>query len=664
MMRYDNRPNQTKTLRGDAGSGRTGVQAKGRRPNNQRGGSRPPSRHGGSRDGGRGSAATPVAEPAQKREQVAERPSQVEIAEVISVRDLAKAMGTNAIDIIKILMSYGKMANINELIDFDTASIVGEELGIVVTRETIAEPEVEPGSEGPKTLRERLIEMEEDTSKLQPRPPVVTVLGHVDHGKTTLLDAIRNTNVVAGESGGITQHIAAYQVELNGRRITFLDTPGHAAFTAMRARGAQATDIAILVVAADDGVMPQTREAISHLRAARVPIVVALNKIDKANANPDRVKQQLSDLGLQPDDWGGDTTVVPISAKKRLNIDELLENVLLVADVMELTANPEGAAVGTVIEANQDRHLGNVATVLVQKGTLHAGDSVVVGQEWGRIRAMFNDQGKTISEAAPATPVLITGLQGVPAAGDIFQVVENDRLARQISSERALKARASAEPTKMLSLDDLYKQIQSGEIKDLNLIIKADVQGSIEPIENSLKELSNEEVKVRILHKDVGTITESDVMLAAASRAVILGFHTQADGVARRQAELNGVEIHLYDVIYELVDDVSKALKGMLEPIYEDRVIGKAEVRAIFQIKSRGKVLGCLVVDGVVKRDATARVLRNNKEVYRGRIVTLKRYQDDVSEIRMGYECGLSLADFDSAAEGDVVEVLESVRVR
>jgi len=667
MKRYDDKPNRENLHRGDAGSDQSGYEARSRRPRS--GGSRPPARRGGSssRNGGsaRGTATATVPESAQKREQVAERPTQVEVPEVVSVRDLAKAMGTSAIDIIKILMSYGKMANINELIDFDTASIVGEELGIAVARETIAEPETEPGSGGPKTLRERLIEMEDDETKLRPRPPVVTVLGHVDHGKTTLLDAIRNTNVVAGESGGITQHIGAYQVELNGRKITFLDTPGHAAFTAMRARGAQATDIAILVVAADDGVMPQTREAISHLRAARVPIVVALNKVDKSNANIDRVKQQLSDLGLQPDDWGGETTVVPISAKKRLNIDELLENVLLVAEVMELTANPDGAAVGTVIEANQDRHLGNVATVLIQKGTLHNGDSVVIGQEWGRIRAMFNDQGKSISEALPAMPVLVTGLQGIPSAGDIFQVVENDRLARQISSERTQKARVVAhEPPKTLSLEDLYKRIQSGEIKDLNLIIKADVQGSLEPIENSLKELSNDEVKVRILHQDVGTITESDIMLAAASRALILGFHTQADAVARRQAELTGVEIHLYDVIYELVDDVSKALKGMLEPIYEDRVIGKAEVRAMFQIKSRGKVLGCLVVDGVVKRDATARVLRNGKEVHRGRIVTLKRYQDDVNEIRMGYECGMSLADFDNPAEGDVIEVLERVRVR
>ncbi len=580
------------------------------------------------------------------------------------MRDLAKAMGTNAIEIIKTLMVFGTMANINELIDFDTAAIVGEELGIEVVRETIVEPQIEPGAEAPKTLRERLLEMEEDKSKLQPRPPVVTVLGHVDHGKTTLLDVIRNTNVVAGESGGITQHIGAYQVEVDGRKITFLDTPGHAAFTAMRARGAQATDIAILVVAADDGIMPQTREAIAHARAARVPIIVALNKIDKTNANIDRVKQQLAEQGLQSDDWGGDTAVVPISAKKKLNIQELLENVLLVADVMELKANPEGVAIGTVIEANQDKHLGNVATVLVQKGTLHIGDSLVVGQEWGHIRAMFADVGKNITQATPSMPVLITGLQGVPAAGDILQVVENDRLARQIASDRAEKARIPSAEVKALSLDDLYKQIQSGDIKELNLIIKVDVQGSLEPIENSLKDLSSEEVKVRILHQDVGAITESDVTLAAASRALILGFHTTADAAVRRFAEQHGIDIRIYDVIYELIDDIDKALKGMLEPVYEDRLVGKAEVRAIFQIKGRGKILGSLVVDGIVKRDAPARVLRQGKEIHRGKITSLKRYQDDVTEMRAGYECGIGIDHFDTPAEGDIIESLERVRIR
>ena len=573
-------------------------------------------------------------------------------------------MGTNPIEIIKTLMTYGTMANINELIDFDTASIVGEELGIEVVRETIAEPETEPGSEGPKTLRERLIEMEDDPSKLIVRPPVVTVLGHVDHGKTTLLDAIRNTNVVAGESGGITQHIGAYQVEIDGRKITFLDTPGHAAFTAMRARGAQATDITILVVAADDGVMPQTREAIAHARAARVPIIVALNKVDKANANPDRVRQQLADMGLQPEEWGGETTVVPVSAKQRMNIDELLENVLVLADVMDLKANPEGVAVGTVIEANQDRHLGNVATILVQKGTLHLGDAVVVGEEWGRVRTMFDDQGNTVEQASPSVPVLVAGLQGVPAAGDIFQVVESDRLARQIAGDRQEKSRETTQERKVLSLDDLYAQIQSGAIKDLNLIIKADVQGSLEPIVNSLNELSTDEVKIRILHQDVGAITESDVTLAAASNALVLGFQTHADAAARREAEQSGVEIKLYEVIYNLVDDVSKALTGMLEPIFEERPLGKAEVRAIFRIRGQGKVLGCVVVDGEIRRDAPVRVLRHTKEVYRGRIDSLKRYQENVASIRAGYECGIGIDGFDDPAEGDVVEAFERVRVR
>jgi translation initiation factor IF-2 len=492
----------------------------------------------------------------------------------------------------------------------------------------------------------------------------VTVLGHVDHGKTTLLDAIRNTNVVAGEAGGITQHIGAYQVELDGRRITFLDTPGHAAFTAMRARGAQVTDIAVLVVAADDGVMPQTREAIAHARAARVPIIVALNKVDKPNANPDRVKQQLADLGLQPEEWGGDTPVIPVSAKKRINIEELLENILLMAEVMDLRANPEGAAVGTVIEANQDRHLGMTATVLVQKGTLSVGDSVVAGQQWGRVRAMFDADARPITAATPGTPVLISGLQGLPAAGDILQVVENDRLARQIAAERAEKAKAVQAEARVLSLDDLYRQIQAGEIKELNLIVKVDVQGSVEPIQNSLLQLSSDEVKVRILHIDVGSITESDVMLAMASRALIIGFHTTVDPVARRYAEQNGVDIRLYQVIYDLVEDIEKALKGMLEPVYEERTIGKAEIRAIFPLRGNAKALGCLVVDGVVRKDALVRVLRFGKEIHRGKITSLKRYKDDVEEIRAGYECGIGIADFNEPAVGDVIEVLEKVRIR
>ncbi len=628
-------------------------------------GRRKTSRRRGRQDSG--SAVVATAQPSTQP-QVAQpespESSVIEIPEVISVRDLAQELGTTPIEIIKILMSYGTMATINEIIDFDTAAIVAEELGVEIERETIVEEELEESESGPKTLRERLLE-NEDPSKLQPRPPVVTVLGHVDHGKTTLLDAIRNTRVAEREAGGITQHIAAYQIELDGRKITFLDTPGHAAFTAMRARGAQVTDIVILVVAADDGVMPQTEEAIDHARAAHVPIIVALNKIDKPNANPDRVMQQLADLGLQPEEWGGDTIVVPISAKQRINIDTLLENVLLVADVMDLKANPDGPAIGTVIEALQDRRLGNTATVLVQKGTLRRGDPLVVGLEWGRVRAMFDDRGRQMDEAKPSMPVLITGLHGLPEAGDIFQVVESDRLARQISAERKEKARAAAEQqSKALTLEDFYAQMQSGAVKDLNIIVKVDVQGSLEPIVKSLEDLSSDEVGIRILRKAVGNITESDVMLAAASRALIIGFHVKVDSVAKRLAEQHGVDIRVYNVIYHIVEDVSKALQGMLEPVYEERELGRAEVRAVFRIRGRGKVMGCLVTDGVIRRNAEAKVLRNGQEIHRGVISSLKRYQEDTPEVRAGYECGVAIENFSDPQEGDIIVAMEKVRVR
>ena len=611
--------------------------------------------------------ATAVATPepaAQTSQPQSSESSVIEIPEVISVRDLAQKLDTTPIEIIKILMSYGTMATINEIIDFDTAAIVAEELGKEIERETIVEDVLEESETGPKTLRERLLEME-DPSKLKPRPPVITVLGHVDHGKTTLLDAIRNTRVAEREAGGITQHIAAYQIELDGRKITFLDTPGHAAFTAMRARGAQVTDIVILVVAADDGVMPQTEEAIDHARAAHVPIIVALNKIDKPNANPERVMQQLADRGLQPEEWGGDTIVVPISAKQRINIDTLLENVLLVADVMDLKANPEGPAIGTVIEALQDRRLGNTATVLVQKGTLKKGDPIVAGQEWGRVRAMFDDRGRQLDEAKPSMPVLITGLQGLPQAGDIFQVVESDRLARQISTERKEKSRAEEqEQTKALTLEDFYAQMQSGAVKDLNLIVKVDVQGSLEPIVKSLEDLSSDEVGIRILRKAVGNVTESDVMLAAASRALIIGFNVKVDPAAKRLAEQQGVDIRLYSVIYHIIEDISKALQGMLEPVYEARELGRAEVRAVFRIRGRGKVMGCLVTDGVIRRGADAIILRNGQEIHRGAISSLKRYQEDVPEVRAGYECGIAVENFTDPKEGDIIVATEQVRVR
>ncbi len=630
-------------------------------------GRRKSSRRRGRQDGGNTAhhvATVQPSTPPQVAQSESSDSSVIEIPEVISVRDLAQKLGTTPIEIIKILMSYGTMATINEIVDFDTAAIVAEELGVEIERETIVEEELEESETGPKTLRERLLE-NEDPSKLQPRPPVVTVLGHVDHGKTTLLDAIRNTRVAEREAGGITQHIAAYQIELDGRKITFLDTPGHAAFTAMRARGAQVTDIVILVVAADDGVMPQTEEAIDHARAAHVPIIVALNKIDKPNANPDRVMQQLADLGLQPEEWGGDTIVVPISAKQRINIDTLLENVLLVADVMDLKANPDGPAIGTVIEALQDRRLGNTATVLVQKGTLHRGDPLVVGQEWGRVRAMFDDRGRQMDEARPSMPVLITGLHGLPEAGDIFQVVESDRLARQISAERKEKARAAAEQqSNALTLEDFYAQMQSGAVKDLNVIVKVDVQGSLEPIVKSLEDLSSDEVSIRILRKAVGNITESDVMLAAASRALIIGFHVKVDAVAKRLAEQHGVDIRVYDVIYHIVEDVSKALQGMLEPVYEERELGRAEVRAVFRIRGRGKVMGCLVTDGVIRRNAEAKVLRNGQEIHRGVITSLKRYQEDTPEVRAGYECGVAIENFTDPQEGDIIVATEKVRVR
>ncbi len=630
-------------------------------------GRRKSSRRRGRQDGGNTAhhvATVQPSTPPQVAQSESSDSSVIEIPEVISVRDLAQKLGTTPIEIIKILMSYSTMATINEIVDFDTAAIVAEELGVEIERETIVEEELEESETGPKTLRERLLE-NEDPSKLQPRPPVVTVLGHVDHGKTTLLDAIRNTRVAEREAGGITQHIAAYQIELDGRKITFLDTPGHAAFTAMRARGAQVTDIVILVVAADDGVMPQTEEAIDHARAAHVPIIVALNKIDKPNANPDRVMQQLADLGLQPEEWGGDTIVVPISAKQRINIDTLLENVLLVADVMDLKANPDGPAIGTVIEALQDRRLGNTATVLVQKGTLHRGDPLVVGQEWGRVRAMFDDRGRQMDEARPSMPVLITGLHGLPEAGDIFQVVESDRLARQISAERKEKARAAAEQqSNALTLEDFYAQMQSGAVKDLNVIVKVDVQGSLEPIVKSLEDLSSDEVSIRILRKAVGNITESDVMLAAASRALIIGFHVKVDAVAKRLAEQHGVDIRVYDVIYHIVEDVSKALQGMLEPVYEERELGRAEVRAVFRIRGRGKVMGCLVTDGVIRRNAEAKVLRNGQEIHRGVITSLKRYQEDTPEVRAGYECGVAIENFTDPQEGDIIVATEKVRVR
>jgi len=579
----------------------------------------------------------------------------VEIPDFLTVRQLAGLMGVSPIVVIKELMNAGVIANINQQIDYETAAIVAQEMGFEPREQTPVIPE-EVAEEGPTLLWERLY-ASEDPAKLKPRPPVVTVLGHVDHGKTSLLDAIRHTDVVSGEAGGITQHIGAYQIEHDGRRITFLDTPGHEAFTAMRARGAHTTDIAVLVVAADDGVMPQTVEAINHARAARVPIIVALNKIDKPTAQPERVKQQLADMGLAPDDWGGTTLCIPVSAKKTIGLDDLLEAILLVADSVEIKANPDRPAVGTVLEGRLDRTRGATATVLVQNGTLRVGDTVVMGLVHGRVRRMLDEAGRPVQEAQPSTPVVIMGLSGVPEAGEIFKVVPDEHTARAIVARRKEELAAKAAvPVRAFTLDDFSSRIQAGQAKELNLIIKTDVQGSIEPIVSSLEKLGGEDLKVNIIHAAAGSISESDINLAIASRAIVVGFQVYPDPAARRLAESEGVDIRTYDVIYKLVDEVDKALKGLLEPMYVEVVVGEAEVRATFDIPKVGIVAGCYVRQGEARRNARARVFRGEKQLYDGHVASLKRYARDVREVRTGFECGVGLEDFHDFAIGDVIQ--------
>jgi translation initiation factor IF-2 len=514
-------------------------------------------------------------------------------------------------------------------------------------------------------LWRRLI-ADEDPTQLAIRPPVVTILGHVDHGKTTLLDAIRHTDVAGGEAGGITQHIGAYQVEHNGRIISFLDTPGHAAFTAMRARGAQGADIVILVVAADDGVMPQTKEAAAHAKAAHVPIVVAMNKIDKPNADPDRVRQQLAEIGLVPDDWDGDTIVVPISAKKKQGLDDLLEAITLVADNLDIRANPKGKVIGTVIEAERDRAKGVLATLLVQNGTLNVGDVVVMGTVYGRLRALFDFRGRPARRAGPSTPVSVMGLSDVPLAGDLFQVVASDREARVIVDERQqAQKQTTTQQKEAVTLEQLFDRFQSGDLRELRLIVKADVQGSLEPIVSSINELSKGEISINILHAETGNIGENDVMLASASKAIVIGFNVQADAAARRLAEKEGVSIRLYDIIYRLTEDLEKALKGMLEPEEKETVIGHAEVRQVFRISKVGNIAGCRVMEGEIRRNARIRVLRKGDTLYEGHIASLKHLQDDVREVRAGFECGIGLKGFNEFEIGDILEcyTIEKVAV-
>ncbi|TET54841.1 MAG: translation initiation factor IF-2, partial [Anaerolineales bacterium] len=564
-------------------------------------------------------------------------------------------MATSPIDVIKQLMNAGVMVNINQQIDYETAAIVSEEMGFEAHEQAPAIAE-EGDQEGPTLLWERLY-AGEDPKKLKPRPPVVTVLGHVDHGKTSLLDAIRHTEVQAGEAGGITQHIGAYQIEHNERSITFLDTPGHAAFTAMRARGAHTTDIVVLVVAADDGVKPQTVEAINHARAARVPIIVALNKIDKKTAQLEKVKQELADLALTPDDWGGTTLCVPVSAKQKKGLDDLLEAILLVADSTEIKANPDRPAMGTVLEGRVDRLHGATATVLVQNGTLRVSDSVVAGLAHGRVRKMLGEHGKVVEEAPPSTPVMILGLSGAPEAGELFKVVPDERTGRAIVAKRKEEVAAkSGAPVHLITLDDLAGRIEAGKVKELNLLVKTDVQGSIEPIVGSLEQLGGEQLKVKVIHVGAGNINESDVNLAIASGAIIIGFQVHPDPAARRLAEIGGIEIRTYDIIYTLVDEVDKALSGLLEPALKEIAVGRAEVRATFDVPKVGRIAGCYVTEGNARRNARARVLRGEEQIYEGHVSSLKRFAKDAREVRTGFECGVGLEDFDTIEEGDVIQ--------
>jgi len=583
---------------------------------------------------------------------------QIEIPVGVNVRDLAEQMGVSPIDIIKKLMANGVMASINQMIDYDTAAIVAAEFGFETVPQTQQVEEQKETGELP-VWRQKIAD--EKVADLVARAPVVTILGHVDHGKTSLLDVIRQTDVATGEAGGITQHIGAYQVEKEGRLITFLDTPGHAAFTAMRARGAQGADIVVLVVAADDGVMPQTREAIAHAKAARVPIIVALNKIDKANANIDRVKNQLAELELVPDDWGGDTTVVPVSARQKQGIDDLLAAILLVADSVEIRANPQGKVIGTVIEAELDKARGVMSTLLVQNGTLKNGSVIIAGTSYGRLRAVFDYKGKPVQKALPSTPVAVLGLNEVPAAGEVFEVVENERAARLIITERQEALKKQAVTSKM-SLEDLFARYKAGELKELRLILKADVQGSLEPIVKEVKNLAKDsaEIAIKVLYNETGNIGENDVLLASASKALIIGFNVQADVAARRLAEREGVSIRLYDIIYRLTEDIEKAVKGMLQPEFTETVIGKAQVLAVFPISKVGKIAGCRVLDGEIRRNGKVRLKRGADIVFEGDIASLKHEKEDVREVRSGFECGIGLKNFNDMAVSDVLECYTS----
>lgn len=586
---------------------------------------------------------------------IVETPDKITFSGSLTVGDLAKKLSKEPSEIIKKLFMLGIMATINQDLDKDTIELIATDYGIEVEEEVVVS----------ETEFETFIDEQDDEENLKERPAVVTIMGHVDHGKTTLLDSIRNSKVTAGEAGGITQHIGAYQVDVNDKKITFLDTPGHAAFTTMRARGAQVTDITILVVAADDGVMPQTVEAISHAKAAGVPIIVAVNKMDKPAANPDRVMQELTEYELVPEAWGGDTIFVPISAIQGEGIDNLLEMILLVSEVEEYKANPNRYAAGTVIEAQLDKGKGTIATLLVQNGTLRVGDPIVVGTSFGRVRAMVSDIGRRVKVAGPSTPVEITGLNEVPQAGDRFMAFADEKKARQIGESRAQEALVAQRGEKSkFSLEDLFQQIQEGDVKEINLIVKADVQGSVEAMAASLRKIDVEGVKVKIIHTGVGAITESDVILASASNAIVIGFNVRPDVNAKRTAELEKVDVRLHRIIYKVIEEIESAMQGMLDPEFEEKVIGQAEVRQTFKVTKVGTIAGCYVIDGKITRDSGVRIIRDGVVVFEGKLDTLKRFKDDVKEVAQNYECGITIERYNDLKEGDIIEayVMEEVK--
>ncbi|MEY8751212.1 translation initiation factor IF-2 [Alkalicoccobacillus gibsonii] len=650
--KQQNRPNQDNKAQGGQSQNKPAAkkQGGGQRPNNQNRNQPQNRNNNNNRNRNRNNNQRNRSQQPVKQMPL---PEKITFTGSLSVSELAKELHREASEIIKKLMGLGVMATINQELDKDTIELIATDYG-VEAEEIIPVDELDIDN----------YNAEDTSEELQERPPVVTIMGHVDHGKTTLLDSIRNTKVTAGEAGGITQHIGAYQVETNGKKVTFLDTPGHAAFTTMRARGAQVTDITILVVAADDGVMPQTKEAISHAKAAGVPIIVAVNKVDKEAANPDRVMQELTEYELVPEAWGGETIFVNVSAINGTGIDELLEMILLVAEVEELKANPEKLAVGSVVEAQLDKGRGPVATLLVQAGTLNVGDPLVVGNTFGRVRALVNDLGRRVKSVGPSTPVEITGLNDVPLAGDQFQAFKDEKKARQIGEARNARHRDETRTeTSRVSLDDLFNQIQQGEVKDINIIIKGDVQGSVEAMRGSLEKIEVEGVKVNIIHTGVGAIAESDIILASASNAIVIGFNVRPDVNAKRTAEVEKVDVRLHRVIYNAIDEIESAMKGMLDPEYEEKVIGQVEIRTTFKVSKIGMIAGSYVTEGKISRNSTVRLIRDGIVIYEGAINALKRFKDDVKEVAAGYECGITLENFNDIKEGDQIEayVMEEI---